>query len=139
MIAEIKKRVQTLANLNNMVLVVAVFITLSWLWGTIQAIQKNFILQQKVDDLKQEIAVDELENQTLKFQQRYLNSSEYLDLSARTHLNKVMPGEKVVNLPPTTVAATAPKSSTSTVGIKSRSNLEQWLYFLFGEKTDSSS
>lgn len=138
MIDNIKKRLEPFINLNNMVLVVAVFITLSWLWGTIQAIQKNFILQQKVDDLKQEIAVDELENQTLQFQQKYLNSSEYLDLSARTHLNKALPGEKVVNLPPNTVATAQPKSNTTT-GIKSRSNLEQWLYFLFGQKTDSSS
>lgn len=137
MLNDLKKRIEPFLTLNNAVLAVAVFITLSWLWGTIQAIQKNFALQQKVDDLKQEISVDQLENQTLQFQQKYLNSSEYLELSARAHLNKALPGEKVINLPPNTVSATPQKSPTSAIGIKSRSNLEQWLYFLFGQKTDS--
>lgn len=137
MLTDLRKRFEPFITLNNVVLVVAVFITLSWLWGTIQAIQKNFVLQQKVDDLKQEISVDQLENQTLQFQQKYLNSSEYLELNARAHLNKAMPGEKVVNLPPNTVAASPEKNTASTVGIKSRSDLEQWLYFLFGQKTDS--
>jgi cell division protein FtsB len=122
-------------NLNNAVLVLAAVITLSWLWGTINAIQKNFVLQQQVDDLKQQIALYELENQTLEFQKRYYNSAEYLELSARERFNKVAPGEKVINLPPIT-AAPAPEPQTSqTVGIKNRSNLDQWLYFLFGQKS----
>lgn len=122
-------------TLNNGVLAVALLITASWVWGTVGAIQQNFVLQQEVDGLSQKIAFQELENQTLQFENQYFNSKEYLELSARAHLNKANDGEKLLVLPPNTVADTTPPTTQSVTPISKRSNFQQWIYFLFGNKS----
>lgn len=123
-------------TLNNGVLFIALLIATTWVWSTIDAIQRNFRLQQQVDSLSQEIAVSEIENQTLKFQNKYYGSQEFLELSSRERLNKAAPGEKLLVLPPNTVRpAAAEKPEVPEVPIAERSNFAQWMYFLFGKKS----
>ena len=121
-------------NLNNGVLLIALLVTVSWVWGTVSAIQQNFVLQQQVDSLAQHIGYQELENQTLKFENQYFASPEYLELSARDHLGKAGAGEKLLMLPPNTVTDNSATISPVTTPIAKRSNFAQWLYFLFGDK-----
>lgn len=129
------KRVKALATLNNAVLIVALLIASTWVWSTIEAIQHNFKLQQQVDALSQQIAVDELQNKTLELQRAYYNSDQYLELSARERLGLAMPGEKVLILPANTVKPVEQTQPQVTdTGIADRSNFAQWMYFLFGKK-----
>ncbi len=121
-------------TLNNGVLLLALLITMSWVWGTVQAIQQNFVLQQQVDGIGQQIAFQDLENKTLEFENQYYGSNEYLELSARSHLNKSAPGEKLLILPQNTVSDKAPATTSVVMPISKRSNFQQWLYFLFGNK-----
>lgn len=120
-------------TLNNGVLLVALLVTFSWVWGTVGAIQQNFQLQQDVDSLSQQISYQNLENQALRFQNQYFTSNEYLELSARDHLTKANSGEKLLVLPPNTKHDTA-QQIVATTPIAKRSNFQQWLYFLFGNK-----
>lgn len=130
------KQLKSHITLNNAVLIVALCITGTWVWGTIEAIQQNFTLQQQVDTLAQENSFYDLQNQALAFQQRYYKSSEYLELAARESLNKTVSGEKVLILPPNTVASKPPEPiDGSGQAIAQRSNFEQWMYFLFADKT----
>lgn len=122
-------------TLNNGVLLVALIITVSWMWGTVGAIQQNFVLQQQVDSLSQQIGYQDLENQTLTFENQYFNSNEYLELAARDHLGKANPGEKLLILPPTTVSDTSTSQQVVATPITKRSNFQQWVYFLFGNKS----
>lgn len=122
-------------TLNNGVLLLALLITMSWVWGTVQAIQQNFVLQQQVDGIGQQIAFQELENKTLQFENQYYNSNEYLELSARSHLNKSSAGEKLLILPQNTVSDKSPAQLPITTPISKRTNFQQWLYFLFGNKS----
>ena len=128
-------RLKSHLTLNNGVLAVALLITASWVWGTVGAIQQNFVLQQEVDGIGQQIAFQELENQTLQFENQYYSSKEYLELSARAHLNKANDGEKLLVLPPTTVSDTTPPINQPVTPISKRSNFQQWIYFLFGNKS----
>lgn len=131
------KRVRDLATLNNGVLVVAILIASTWVWSTIEAIQHNFTLQQKVDTLSQQIAIDDLQNKTLQLQKSYYSSDQYLELSARERLGLTQPGEKVLVLPANTVKPleqTVQTGSSSTT-MNDRSNFAQWMYFLFGKKS----
>lgn len=124
-------------HLNNGILLIALLVAASWVWSTIDAIQHNFKLQQQVDSLEQEIAVYELQNKTEQFQNKYYQSAEYQELSARERLNKAGPGEKLLVLPANTVhtsKATTPVASDD-VPIENRSNFAQWMYFLFGNKS----
>lgn len=132
---DLRKQASTHLNLNNGVLVLAVVITLSWAWGTVHAIQRNFVLQQQVDSLQQEVALIELENQTLEFQKSYYSTPEFLELSARQQLNKALPGEKVIVLPANKVPpANLSVEDLPLKNIKDRSNFDQWIYFLFANK-----
>jgi cell division protein FtsB len=123
-------------TLNNGVVILALLVASGWVWNTIEAIQRNFELQQQVDSLKQEIAVYELRNKTIEFQNKYYSSDEYLELSARERLNKAASGEKLLVLPANTVKTKAETTEVaSETPITKRSNFEQWMYFLFGDKT----
>jgi cell division protein FtsB len=130
------KKIKPHLNLNNAVLVVALLITANWVWGTVDAIQRNFVLQQQVDSLAQQNEFQSLQNETLAFEQKYYNTQEYLELSAREHLNKTAPGEKVLILPPNTVSSknVGQPAAGTTIPLSKRSNFEQWMYFLFGNK-----
>jgi len=123
-------------NLNNAVIVVALLIAATWVWNTIVAIQRNFELQQRVDAVAEQNAVLELQNKTRDFENKYYQSNEYVELSAREHLNKAAPGEKVLVLPPNTVHQKTKQQPTATsdIPIAQRSNFAQWMYFLFGKK-----
>ena len=120
-------------TLNNGAVVLALLIALGWLWGTVGSLQKNFLLQQQVDAYDQEIELLKLENQTLGFQSKYYARDEYIELSARERLNKALPGEHLVNLPPQPVVENP--TSSSYVPAASSSNFEQWVRFFFGRKT----
>lgn len=129
------RKVRSHLTLNNGVLLVALLIAATWVWSTIQAIQHNFTLQQQVDALEQQIAVEDLQNKTLQLQKTYYNSDQYLELSARERMNLAQPGEKLLVLPPNTVksqptSSVAPGEQTT----QERSNFAQWMYFLFGKK-----
>lgn len=129
------KRIKPYLNLNNGVLLIALLIAISWVWGTVEAIQRNFVLQQQVDTLTQELSFHELENETLEFQQKYYQTDEFLELSARERLNKATDGEKVLILPSNTVKPASDETAEPTVTpIRDRSNFDQWSYFLFGYK-----
>lgn len=124
-------------SLSGLVGAVLIFIVLSLLGGSIQAIQDNFRHQLEVDGLAQEVALLELETETMRFQNNYYKTDEYLDLQARKLLGKASPGEKVLILPGTTLKAPPIQGSrqpTTETLLKDRSNIEQWLYFLFSEK-----
>ncbi len=117
---------------------IAVVLIILWLVAnSIVAIQNNFQRQVELDNMKQEVALIQLENETAEFQNEYYKTNEYLDLRARQLLGKASPGEKVVILPPP--ASMAPKSAEEPVyrtAMQNRSNLEQWFYFLFSEKKE---
>jgi len=129
------RRARSLATLNNAVLLVALLIASTWVWSTMQAIQHNFTLQQQVDTLAQQIAVDELQNKTLQLQKAYYNSDQYVELSARERLGLAAPGEKLLVLPPNTVKPQAQTVAVDPAQLEpERSNFAQWMYFLFGKK-----
>lgn len=120
------------ATLNNAAVAVAALIALSWLWGTVTTLQKNFSLQQEVDSLDQDVQIAELQNDSLRFQQQYLRSDEYLELAAREKLGKAAPGEKVIILPETPeIDDVSPSSATP---VTEPSNFQQWMRFFFGRQ-----
>jgi len=130
---------RTYGTLNNMVMAVALFVAAGWAWGTIAQMQTNFAAQKAVDDQKRELQLTELEVATLKYQQNYYKSDEYKELSARQNLGLVLPGEKVLVLPPNSQAvkdADAADEKRETVRVQQTvtgTNLEQWLQFLTGQ------
>lgn len=121
---------------NNIVIAVAFFIAASWIWGSLQVMQRNFALQKEVDQKARELQLTQLQARSLELQQKYYKTDEYKELAARESLGLVMPGESVVILPKNSQAVIDADRSTSatTPGAAqaTESNIEQWLNFLFG-------
>lgn len=123
---------------NNIVIAVAFLIAASWIWGSLQVMQRNYGLQKEVDQKKRELELTQLQRDSLELQKRYYQTAEYKELAARETLGLVMPGERVVILPENSQAAKeadaqANKSTVATVSSQNQeSNIEQWLNFLFG-------
>ncbi|HSX44172.1 MAG TPA: septum formation initiator family protein [Candidatus Saccharimonadales bacterium] len=75
--------------------VIAVLVT----WSGIKSVQSNYDLQKQIAQLQQENQVKELENKNLYLQNQYLNTDQFLELSARKQFGLAAPGEKVLIVP----------------------------------------
>ena len=128
--SDIKKHL----TLENIALMVAMVLALGWAWSTINVLTKNYDLEKQVQQARLENQVMELQNETLRLQQAYYQTDEFLELQARTLLNKAKPGEHLVILPRSDARDdSANTNSVSTVAEKS--NFEQWMDFLFGRQS----
>lgn len=125
-------------TIQNSALALGLLIAASWIWGTVGTLNRNFQLQQEVDQLDAQIELAKLQNQNLSYQNNYYNSSEYLELSARELLGKVAPGEKIIILPDSS-KVTDKKTATAKTSVSTEkpSNFSQWMDFLFGGKRTS--
>lgn len=124
-------------TIQNGTIVLAALISLGWIWGTVQTLQKNFAYQQQVDVLSENVELEKLRNENLRFQQQYFKSDEFLELSARQRLNKANPGEKLIILPDSrAITDTAAQQAELVPEVAKASNLVQWGEFFFGAKPE---
>ncbi|MES2876664.1 MAG: septum formation initiator family protein [Patescibacteria group bacterium] len=119
---------------NNLVVLIGLFVAASWVWGSVQAMERNYDLQKEIDYKQRELRLAELETQKLQFEQNYFKSDEYKELAVREKLGLINPGEKVLILPPNTEAASADekKAAGDTPRAVPESNFQAWINFLFG-------
>lgn len=126
---------QDYLTFNNLVILVAFLIATSWVWGSLQVMQRNYGLQRMLDQKNQELQLAQLQHDSLELQQRFYTTDEYKELAVRQSLGLVMPGEKILVLPDNSQAAIDSSKTSNTVASVVRpqtSNLEQWANFLFG-------
>ena len=128
------KRYRHLVTVQNAGLVVAVLIALSWVWGSVTTLQKNYKYQRQVDENNQLIQLKKLQNKTYQYQQAYYKSDEFLELSARAKLGLALPGEHLVLLPSSEAIKDTVTTKTTTVTVTTESNFSQWMRFLFEAK-----
>ena len=126
---ELAYHIKKYATFNNAVLSIAAIIVISGVWSTISTLQKNYTLQRQVNELDQQIEIAELEVATQDLEQDYFKSNEYLELSARKYLGKVLPGEKVIILPKSDNEEPSFARPARSV---QPSNYELWRQFFFG-------
>lgn len=110
-------------------------IAIVWfIWGSVQAMQKNYELKRMVETKEQEAELVELETRMLEYEQRYLQSEEYKKLAVRERLGYGDPGEKLLILPPNSAQATKfdDANAVRRTPPAKPSNFSQWLNFLFG-------
>lgn len=121
-------------TLNNIVLAGACLIAFGLAWNSVTIMQRNYTLQRSLDMKQRQKTLTELQVQTLEFQKKYHQSSEYQELAARKSLGLGAPGEKVLILPPNSPRAKqdlGENRSTIIARIES-TNFEQWMDFLSG-------
>lgn len=121
-------------------LVIFGIIVLLVTWNGLQVIQINYDLQRKEAELRQKNANQKLANENLRLENTYLETDQYLELTARRQFNKAAPGEqlylipeevalsKTVDLPKTAAQVKEENSSSKS---KFQQNLEAWMNFFF--------
>lgn len=115
--------------------VVALLVT----WSGIKVVQTNYELEKKISISKQRNAIEKLENENLKLRNKYYESSQYLELSARRQFGKAAPGEKLYTVPEnvalskTIEPAPVPQQPGDEDPDKSKfkKNFDDWMEFLF--------
>lgn len=116
--------------------VVFVILVLLISWSGIKTIQSNYSLQKQISTLNQQNSVKKLENKNLQLQNQYLNSSQYLELTARQSFGLAAAGEKEVIVPSNVALAhtidtsvTAPKIEASDKQPAYQRHLQAWVNF----------
>ncbi len=108
-------------------------------WSGVKVIETNYGLQKQIARLEQETANQKLTNENIKLENKYFESSEYLELSARKHLGLAAPGETVINVPKAVALSytsdlgdTQAEAVAKTNAKKSgwQRNFEAWMDFL---------
>ncbi|RYC73027.1 hypothetical protein [Candidatus Nanogingivalis gingivitcus] len=118
---------------NNIFIATVVFFAVIWVWGNISVMEKNYSLQKKLELKKREQLIGEIEYETLKYEQKYLKSTEYQELAARSKLGLADKGEKVL------ILDKYPEETKKENKVEKQSNFKQWVNFLFGGNAYKSS
>ena len=122
-------------SFDDVLLLGALLIALGLAWNTVTAMQRNYRLQQKYNQLYAEVELYELENQNLKYNIEYLKTDDYLELAAREKFNKAIEGETMVYLPKSGNTQQSPVVKNAVKEEKAvkqdwRVNLRAWWNFL---------
>lgn len=112
-------------------------VSLSVAWASTKAIQRNYQLMKEISVLEQEadIAAQKVANQ--KLENEYYKSDAFLELAARSQLNKAAPGERLMIVPRSVALAKLPAGSDKidevVEVVKTKlPNWQAWLQFLTG-------
>ena len=117
---------------ENVVLVLAVVLCLTWTYQSIVAMSRNWELTERLAKERRELQVVEIETEELELQNQYFGSNEYQELLARKFLDKQLPGENMVVLPTNSDEAKRKHDIQPSIVVeKQLSNFEKWLNFLF--------
>ncbi|MBQ8984930.1 hypothetical protein IJ098_03720 [Candidatus Saccharibacteria bacterium] len=122
---------------DNIIIIVAIAAGLYFTWGSISSMSRNWELASTLAEKQRELALVQLEVETMKLQNAYYQSNEYQELAARHLQNKILPGETMVYLPDNSTAAKQKHSNevlTTEDALRTpeMSNFDQWMGFLFG-------
>ena len=65
-------------TLNNIVIAVAVLIAMSWAWGSIESMQKNYELQRTIENKRQQVEIEKLQVSLLEYESKYYQPKKAL-------------------------------------------------------------
>lgn len=116
--------------------IIFVFLVLLISWSGVKAIQTNYGLQKQVATLSQQNEIQGLENENIALQNKYYQSNQYLELSARQNFGLANAGEQELLVPEkvalsyTVTPPDSIKESTQAAPLSStQKNFESWVDF----------
>lgn len=136
------KTTKQLIDIRNIGLYVFGVVVLAIAWSGARTVQNNYELQKQISTLRQQNAVLSLQNQNAQLQNKYYETPQYLELSARQNLGLAAPGETVLIVPQATamryIDTSIGQNDSQAQAIDTRSksvrNLEAWRDFLLGRR-----
>ena len=120
-------------SVENVVLVLAVFLCLMWTYQSITAMSRNWSLIERLTAEKKSLELLNVEVETAELENEYYKSDEYQELLAIKYLDKKMPGENMVIMPENSEEAKSKHKTTMAIdkNDKDYSNIEKWIMYLF--------
>lgn len=106
-------------------------------WSSVKAIQKNYLLQKQISRLEQEVEIAQLENDNQKLNNLYLETDQFVELSARRQFGLGDPGEKLLVVPKEVAMKNSIKVKSDQDQVKKvekpryQKNIEAWVSFFF--------
>jgi cell division protein FtsB len=137
---DLQKKIKQFSDIRVIGLVAFGVVVLLVYWSILNVLQLNYGLEKQKAALEQKNRLAKLENENLNLKNVYLQSDEYLEISARNQLNKAAPGEKLYLIPNSVAMShtvTLPKTVRQLQEEKDqnkskfRKNLEAWRNFFF--------
>ena len=114
-------------------------VTVMVFWSGAKIVQQNYELSIKVEEIRQENEVIELENQNKALRNEYLATNEYAELTARRVFGRASPGERVYIVPQDVAeeALTTPDTEREAEVATAekpqyQENFEAWMNIYFG-------
>ena len=95
----IKNYILGLRDVRNVGMLAFVVLVLLVSWSGLQAIQSNFVLQKKMYELERTNEIKRLANENLRLTNKYYETNQYLEVTARQNLGMALPGETVLLVP----------------------------------------
>lgn len=122
-------------TIENVILIIAIVLCLNWTYRSIEAMNRNWELSERLNSTRKSLELKRLEIETAELENAYYESEEYQELAARKFANKQLDGEKMVYMPENSEAARN-KHAGETTEIKEDaareySNFEQWMMYLW--------
>lgn len=116
---------------ENVILVFAVIMCLTWTYQSIEAMSRNWGLVERLNTDKKELELLKIEVEMAELENEYYSSDEYQELMARKLAGKQNPGENMVYLPENSEVA---KNKHRTIVVqepkREYSNFEKWTMYL---------
>lgn len=88
-----------LRDVRNLGLVVFVSIILLISWSGARVIQTNYALERQVQQIRQQNDLQRIKNTNLSLQNKYYDTPQYREVTARQNYGLAKPGETVVSIP----------------------------------------
>ena len=122
-------------------LIFAIFIILLT-WSGIRSVETNYRLLRQINEIDQQNQLQQLENSNIDLGNQYLNSNQYLDISARQNLGLALPGEQELLVPKSValahVVSSPYKQADKNVSSSKPGNFQSWIDFFLHRNEFSS-
>lgn len=119
-------------TVENIVLIVAIFLCLVWTYQSISAMSRNWELSETLTREKRELELLNIEVETAELENEYYKTDEYQELLARKLLDKKLSGENMVVMPKNSeIAKNKHKVEKKNLEEQEYSNFAKWMMYLF--------
>ena len=120
-------------TVENVVLVLAIILCLTWTYQSIAAMSRNWELSERLTTERKKLELISLEVEMTELENEYYKTNEYQELMARRNLDKKLSGENMVVMPENSEAAKNKhqEAAAPVVEEERRSNFEKWMMYLF--------
>ena len=121
-------------TIENVVLIIAIILCLNWTYSSIEAMNKNWELSEKLRAEQKNLELKKIEVETAELENAYFETDEYKELAARKFAGKQLEGEKMVYMPENSEEARTKHADEVSVYVEEKkeySNFEQWMMYLW--------